>query len=77
MSKISTTGPSFKAGYTAGYEAAMVELNNRIHELQSHNSAAYDKGKEAGLAYARRRWVERMAELRAQGLLRELATIDS
>lgn len=51
MSKISTTGPSYKAGYEAGYAAA--------------------------LEVARQAWRERMAQLRADGLLRELATIDS
>lgn len=69
MSKISTTGPSYKAGYEAGLAACA--------DAQADAADAYQRGYDAALAHARTKWVERMAQLRAEGLLRELATIDA
>lgn len=71
--KINLEGPSYKAGYKAGYEAAQAA----VHSAQQDAEDAYQRGQKDALAHARIKWTERMAELRAEGLLRELATIDA
>ena len=70
---INTEGPSYKTGYKDGYEAAQ----HAVADAQATAEDAYQRGYQAALTHAREKWVARMAELRAQGLLRELATIDA
>ena len=71
--KINTQGPSYKQGYADGYDAAQHALSDAI----AAQDDAYQRGYAAALAHARTKWTERMTELKAAGLLRELSTIDA
>lgn len=63
---INTDGPSYKAGYKDGYEAAQ----HAVADAQAAAEDAYQRGYQAALADARLKWVARMDELKAQGLIR-------
>lgn len=57
MSRISTTGPSYRAGYEAGLLACT--------DAQAAAADEYQRGYEEALAFARQQWVERVAAIQS------------
>lgn len=62
---INTDGPSYKAGYKDGYDAAQ----HAVADAQATADDAYQRGYQAALADARLKWVARMDELKTLGYI--------
>ena len=61
--KIDTNGPSYKAGFTAGRATVVAD------QAQAQYRLAYKQGYEDALRMARKKYADRLAEMREAGVL--------